>query len=136
MHRLPPNKKSSVKKKQYPSFRISYVNLEHTVSENIFSQKKNDILNITNEKVNFHVSLTKYRSDLLHETNTYVSKNANGKVKFCFADSHGDLKSKFSDNKNVSYDSLQSFLEALDKKFGNREIEQQFNHDREWEGDE
>ena len=28
------------------------------------------------------------------------------------------------------------FLEALDKKLGNRETEQQFNHDREREGDE
>ena len=29
-----------------------------------------------------------------------------------------------------------SFLEALDKKLGNREIEQKFNHDIEREGDE
>ena len=86
------------------------------------------------KKINFHVSLTKYRSDLLHETNTYIPKNANGEKNFCFADSHGHLKIKFSDNKNVGYDSFQSFLEALDKKLGNRE--QQFNHDREREGDE
>ena len=46
------------------------------------------------------------------------------------------MKIKFSDNKNISYDLLQSFLEALDKKLGNREIEQQFNHNREHEGDE
>ena len=74
---------------------------EHTVSENIFSHTKKDTLNITNKKVNFHVSLTKYRSDLLHETNIYVSKNANGKVKFCFADSHGNLETKFFDNKKL-----------------------------------
>ena len=45
---------------------------------------------------------------------------------------------KFFDNKNVSYNLPQSFLEALlDKKRGNREIEKQlFNHDRKREGDE
>ena len=36
---------------------------------------------------------------ILYEANTYISKNGNGKVKFCFADSHGDLKIKFSDKK-------------------------------------
>ena len=107
----------------------------HHFREYLFARKK-DILNITNKKINFHVSLTKYRLDLLHETNTYVSKNASGEVKFCFADSHGNLKIKFSDTKNVGYDSFQSFLEALVKELGNRETEQQSNHDREREGDE
>ena len=93
------------------------VSLEHNISQNIFLQKR------SNKKVNFHVSFTKYRSDLLHETNTYVPKNANGKIKFCFADSHRDLKIKFSDNKNIDYDSFESFLEALDEKLGNREID-------------
>ena len=48
----------------------------HCFREYLFA-KKNDILNITNKKVNFYVSLTKCRSDLLHETNKYVSKNGN-----------------------------------------------------------
>ena len=48
-----------------------------------------------------------YRSDILHETNTYVSKNTNGKVKFCFADSNRNLKIKFSNNKYVNYDLFQ-----------------------------
>ena len=74
--------------------------------------------------------------DLLHETNTYVSRNGNGKVKFCFADSHRNLKLTFSNNKNFSYDLFQQFLETLDKKLGNRATEQQFNHDIEHEGDE
>ena len=42
--------------------------------------------------------------------------NANGKIKFCFGDSYGNLKIK-----NISYDSFQSFLGALDKKLGNRD---------------
>ena len=74
--------------------------------------------------------------DLLHETNTYVLGNGDGKVKFCFADSHRYVKLKFSKNENVSYDLFQQFLETLDKKLGNRATEQQFNHDREHEGDE
>ena len=37
----------------------------------------------------------------------------------CFADSHGNLKIKIFYNKNVSYDSFQSFLEAPDKKLSN-----------------
>ena len=32
-------KSNQTKEKQHPSLRISYVNLEHTISENIFSQK-------------------------------------------------------------------------------------------------
>ena len=40
MHRLPLNKKSSDKKKATPRPLISYVNLEHTVSENTFSQRR------------------------------------------------------------------------------------------------
>ena len=36
----------------------------------------------------------------------HVSKNSKGKVKFCFSDSHGNLKIKFSDNKDVSCDSV------------------------------
>ena len=40
VHRLPPNKKSSDKKKQHASLQIPYVNLEHTVSENIFCKKE------------------------------------------------------------------------------------------------
>ena len=91
------------------------VSLEHNISQNIFLQKR------SNKKVNFHVSFTKYRLDLLHETNTYVPKNSNGKIKFCFADLHRDLKIKFSDNKNIGYDSFESFLEALDEKLGNWE---------------
>ena len=38
--------------------------------------------------------------------------------------------------KKTGYDSFQLFLEALDKKLGNRKTEQQFNHDRDHEGDE
>ena len=37
VHRLPPNKKSDKKKKQHTNLQILYVNLGHTVSENIFS---------------------------------------------------------------------------------------------------
>ena len=74
----------------------------HRFRKYLFAKKK-DILNITNKKVCFHVSFTKYRSDLLHETNTYGSKNANKKVKFRFADSHVNLKIKFSDDSFWSY---------------------------------
>ena len=107
----------------------------HHFREYLFGRKK-DILNISDKKADFRVSLRKYRSGLLHETNTYVSKNNNAEVKFCFSNSHGNSKIKFSDNKNTGYDSFQLFLEALDKKLGNRKTEQQFNHDRDHEGDE
>ena len=46
------------------------------------------------------------------------------------------MKIKFPDNNNISYDLFQSFLEVLDKTLRNRGIEQQFNHNREHEGDE
>ena len=92
MHRLPPNKKSSDKKKatrKPPNIICKFRTNRFT--EYLFARKK-DTLNITNKKVNFHVRLAKYRSDLFHKTNTYVSKNGNGEVKFCFVDSHGNKK--------------------------------------------
>ena len=137
MYRLIPNKSYQTKKTASKPLNIICKFRTHHFREYLFSKTK-DVLNITDKKVNFRVSLIKYRSDLLHVTNTYVSNNTNGKVKFCFADSLGNLKIKFFDNKNVSYNLLQSFLEALlDKKLGNREIEKQlFNHDRKREGDE
>ena len=98
VHRLPLHKKSSDKKKSNTqASNIICKFRTHRFRKYIFAKKK-DILNITNKEVYFHVSLTKYKSDLLHETNTYVSKNANKKVKFCFADSHVNLKIKFSDD--------------------------------------
>ena len=39
----------------------------------------------------------------MNETNGYVSKRANWQVKFCFVDSHGNMKIKFSDTKNASF---------------------------------
>ena len=106
-----------------------HIKIQVTLFQRISTQNKNIR--------NFYVSFTKYIDQIfLRKTNNYVSKNANRKVKFCFADSHGNLKIKFSDNKNVSYDTLQLFLEALDKKLHNKEIGEQFNHDRECEGDE
>ena len=53
---------------------------------------------------------------------------------FLHTSSHENLKIKFSDNENVN-NSYQPFFQELDKKLGNREIEQHFNHDREREGD-
>ena len=106
-----------------------HTEIQVTLSQGISTQNKNIL--------NFHVSFTKNIHQIfLRKTNNYVSKNANRKVKFCFGDSHGNLKIKFSDNKNVSYDTLQLFLEELDKKLHNKEIGEQFNHDRECEGDE
>lgn len=49
----------------------------------------------------------KYRSGLLHEVISNLSKNANGEIKFCCADSHRNSKIKFSDSKIISYDSIQ-----------------------------
>ena len=65
----------------------------------------------------------KYRSGLLHEANTYISKNTNGDVKFFCADSHKNLKIKFSDSKHISYDSIQMLLRILGKIIDIRELE-------------
>ena len=64
--------------------------------------------------------------DLLHETNTYVSKNANGIVKYSSSNLHQNLSTKCSDDKNVNCDSFHLPMETMDKKVGNREIEYQF----------
>ena len=64
----------------------------------VYPSVEKDVHNTTHKKACFHVTLYKYRSYLL--TNTNVSKNTHGKVKFCFANLHGNLKIKFSDNIN------------------------------------
>ena len=71
----------------------------------------------------------------MNQTKLMYQRTLMGKRKFYFADPNGNLKIKFSDNKNVSYDSFQSFLAALDNKLDNRVIEQQFNRDKECESD-
>ena len=63
VHRLPIIK--VMQKKKNKSRNIICKFRTHRFRE-YFYAKKNDILNITNKKVNFHVSLTKCRLDLLH----------------------------------------------------------------------
>ena len=67
VHRLPIIKvmqKKKKKKKKKPRNIICKFRT-HRFREYFYAKKK-DILNITNKKVNFHVSLTKCRLDLLH----------------------------------------------------------------------
>ena len=82
----------------------------HRFRKQLYSQKKK-IYRPTNQKINFHISLTKQRSNLLKETNNYIKNDEN--IKFCFPDSNGNLKVKFADNHNVSFNISQSFLIVL-----------------------
>ena len=87
----------------------------HCLTEHLYSQKKK-IHRSTNCKLNFHVSLIKHHSNLLKETNNYIKNDEH--IKFCFPDSNGNLKVKFADNHNVSFDTFQSFLTVLERKLG------------------
>lgn len=64
------------------------------------------------------LTIMKYRSGLLHEVISNLSKNANGEIKFCCADSHRNSKIKFSDSKIISYDSIQ----LLRREYWEREL--------------
>ena len=63
VHRLPIIKVMQKKKKKPRNIICKF--RTHRFREYFYAKKK-DILNITNKKVNFHVSLTKCRLDLLH----------------------------------------------------------------------
>ena len=65
VHRLPIIKVMQKKKKKNKPRNIICKFRTHRLREYFYAKKK-DILNITNKKVNFHVSLTKCRLDLLH----------------------------------------------------------------------
>ena len=60
------------------------------------------------------------------KTNTYISKNCNGIVKYSSSNLHQNLSTKCSDDKNVNCDSFHLPMETMGKKVGNREIEYQF----------
>ena len=70
--------------------------------------------------MNFHVSLTKEQSTLLEKSQIHI--NGIGGVKSCFSDPNGNLKVKFGDNKNTSFDSIQSFSQSIEEKLGNNGI--------------
>ena len=130
MHRLPPNKKSQTKKAAPKTPNIICKFRKYSFGEYLFVEK-----NVHHNTTNKKFISNKYRSGLLNETKLMYQRTLMGKRKFYFADPNGNLKIKFSDNKNVSYDSFQSFLAALDNKLDNRVIEQQFNRDKECESD-
>ena len=68
------------------------------------------------QAMNFHVSRTKERPTLLEKAQTHINRIR--AVKFCFADPNGNLKVKFDDSKNISFDSIQ-LSQSIEKKLGN-----------------
>ena len=112
-HRLPINPTKSTRRNSPPNIICKF--RTHRFREKLYSQKKK-IHRSTNRKINFHVSLTKHRLNLLKETNNYIKNDE--RIKFCFPDSNGNLKVKFADNHNVSFDTFQSFLTVSERKLG------------------
>ena len=69
---LPPIKSYQTKKRQHPCLQISHVNLEHTVSENIFSQKRRIFLiSLIKKSISMLASLNADRIFCMKPTNTY-----------------------------------------------------------------
>lgn len=87
--------------------------------EQIYSQKKKKIYRSIDWKINFHVNLTKRRLNLLKESNSYIKNDE--RIKFCFPDSNGNLKVKFAENHDVSFDTFQSILTVLETKLASDE---------------
>ena len=115
-HRLPINPTESTRRNSPPNIICKF--RTHHFREQLYSQKKK-IHRATSRKINFHVSLTKHRSNLLKETNNYIKNDEC--IKFCFPDSNGNLKVKFADNHNVSFDTFQLFLTVLERNLGSDE---------------
>ena len=114
--RLPINQTKSTRCNSSPNVICKF--RTHRSREQLYSQKKK-IHRSTNSKINFHVSLTKHCLNLLKETSNYIKNDEC--IKFCFPDSNGNLKVKFADNHNVSFDTFQSFLTVLERKLGSDE---------------
>lgn len=57
--------------------------------------------------------------NLLKESNSYIKNNE--RIKFCFPDSNGNLKVKFAENHDVSFDTFQSILTVLERKLASEE---------------
>ena len=67
------------------------------------------------QTMNFRVSLSKEQSTLLEKTHI----NNIGGLKFHFSDANCNLKVKFDNNKNISFDSIQSLPLSIEEKLGN-----------------
>ena len=66
--------------------------------------------------MNFHVSLTKRRSDLLKKANELVKRKPG--IRFCFANNNEKLKVKFKKiNKNSTFDNLESLQKVVYKNW-------------------
>ena len=115
-HRLPINSTKSTRRNSPPNIICRFPT--HRFREQRYSQKKK-IYGSNNRKINFPVSLTKHRSNMLRKTNNYIKNNE--RIKFCFPDSNRNLKVKFADNYNVSFDTFQSFLNVLERQLGRDE---------------
>ena len=56
---------------------------------------------------------------MLKESNSYIKNDE--RIKFCFPDSNGNLKVKFAENHDVSFDTFQSILTVLETKLASDE---------------
>ena len=69
--------------------------------------------------MDFHVSLTKPRSDLVEKANELVKPKPG--ISFCFADTNKNLKVKFKKtNNNITFDNLESLQKIIDKNLHER----------------
>ena len=110
IHRLPLD---STESKKQPRKRLSNVIYRlkiHCFREKLHAKRKM-IYEKSKQTINFHVSLTKERSTLLEKAQNRIY-GIRG-VKFCFANPNSNLKVKFDDNKNISFDSIQSLSQSV-----------------------
>ena len=119
IHRLPLNstKRKTQYRKTVPNVICHFKS--HGFKGKLYAKRKM-IYEKSKQTMNFHVSLTKEQSTLLEKSQIHI--NGIGGVKFCFSDPNGNLKVKFGDNKNTSFDSIQSFSQSIEEKLGNNGI--------------
>ena len=104
-----PTKSTELTRCNFPP-NIIFKFQRHHFRGQLYSQKKK-IYRSANQKISFHVSLTKQCSNLLMETNNNI-KNDNH-IKFCPLDSNRKVKVKFADKHNISVDTFQSFFNSI-----------------------
>ena len=119
IHRLPLNstKSKTQYRKTVPNIICRFKS--HSFRGKLYAKQKM-IYEKSKQTMNFHVSLTKEQSTLLEKSQIHINDICG--VKFCFSDPNGNLKVNFDDNKNTSFDSIQSFSQSIEEKLGNNGI--------------
>ena len=116
VHRLPLNSVKSKTQCGKTVLNVICCFKSHSIRDKLYEKWKM-IYEKSKQTMN---SLTKKWSTLQGKAQTHI--NSISRVKFCFSNPNGNLKVKFDDNKNTSFDSIQFLCQSIEEKLRNNGI--------------